>query len=73
MKNMFNEQQLLDELYIAQNNIIEEQNFIEILKVYCENTLEKSAELNKIYTFISMIDKSHKNILAKINDIISII
>ena len=54
---MFNEQQLLDELYIAQNNIIEEQNFIEILKVYCENTLEKSAELNKIYPFISMIDK----------------
>ncbi len=70
---MHGEQQLLNKLYTAQNCINEEQNYIEILKVYCENRMENSSEVNKIYPILLIIEQSHRNISDKINEIISII
>lgn len=68
---MLEEQKILFELYAAQNNILEEKNYLEILKGYCENSLEKSDDLNKIYPMISMICEVHQNVSEKIQEIIS--
>lgn len=68
---MLEEQKFLFELYTAQNTIIEEKNYLEILKGYCENNLENSEDLNKIYPLISMICDTHQNVSNKIREIIS--
>lgn len=68
---MLEEQKFLFEMYTAQNTILEEKNYLEILKGYCENNLEKSDDLNKIYPMICMICDAHQNISDKIQEIIS--
>lgn len=59
------------ELYGIQNALTEEQNVIEVLKGYCENNLENSDEINKIYPFISMIYDTHRNTTERFHGFLS--
>lgn len=42
-----------------QNLYFEEQNYLEILKGYCEHKLDKSDELNKVYLLLDLIYNIH--------------
>ena len=46
---------LMIELIVLQNLIIEEKNYLEILKGYCESALDRSDDYNKIYPLLEMI------------------
>lgn len=61
----------LNKLYMVQNTFLEERNYLEILKGYCENNLEQSDDLNKIYPLISLIYDTHQDIFDSIQKIIS--
>lgn len=53
-KNIF-----LEKFFTVQNLYFEEQNYLEILKGYCENELEHSEELSKIYLMLNIIYDIH--------------
>lgn len=64
----YEKQELLMEFFKLQNLITEQQNYLEILCGYCENSLEKSDDLNKIYPLLitiselqSQVSKSAEN------------
>lgn len=57
--------------FALQNLITEEQNYLEILKGYCENSLEKSDDLNKIYPIINIIYGLHVKVSRSAEDVIS--
>jgi len=50
---------LLSKFFSVQNFITEERNYIEILKGFCENSLEHSDDLNKIYPILKIIHALH--------------
>lgn len=68
---MLNKQNSIDKLYMVQNTFLEERNYLEILKGYCENNLEQSDDLNKIYPLILLIYNTHQDIYNSIQKIIS--
>lgn len=49
----------LVKFFSVQNLMTEERNYIEILKGYCENSLEHSDDLNKIYPMLKIIYALH--------------
>ena len=60
----------ISELIELMNMLTEEKNYIEILKGYCENNLEKSDDLNKIYPIIEIICSMHETNYSKVNTIL---
>ena len=59
-KFMYNKTHIfLEKFFILQNMYFEEQNYLEILKGYCENKLESSDDLSKIYPILSTIYELH--------------
>lgn len=57
--------------FVLQNLYSEEQNYIEILKGYCENSLENSDELNKIYPILNIIHELHLKVVKESEKLIS--
>lgn len=57
--------------FVIQNLYFEEQNYIEILKGYCESKLEKSEDLNKIYLLLDLIYNLHIKASKKSEKLIS--
>ena len=60
----------ISELIELMNMLTEEKNYIEILKGYCENNLEKSDDLNKIYPIIEIICSMHVTNYSKVKTIL---
>lgn len=50
------------EFFVLQNLILEEKNYIEILKGYCESALDKSDDYNKIYPILETIYELHTKV-----------
>lgn len=50
----------LSDLLSLTNTLFEEKNYIEILKGFCENCLETSDDMNKIYPIIQIIYNLHE-------------
>lgn len=65
-KNMF-----LEKFFTLQNLYFEEQNYLEILKGYCENTLEHSEELSKIYPMLNIIYDLHLRASKEAENLVS--
>ncbi|HIS35168.1 TPA: hypothetical protein IAC10_00855 [Candidatus Scatousia excrementigallinarum] len=57
--------------FVLQNLYFEEQNYLEILKGYCENSLENSDELNKIYPILNIIYELHLKVVKEAEKLIS--
>ncbi len=57
--------------FVLQNLYYEEQNYIEILKGYCENSLENSDELNKIYPILNIIYELHLKVVKEAETLVS--
>lgn len=62
---MENKEKIILEIFELVNTLTEEKNYIEILKGYCENNLEKSDDYNKIYPIIEKIYSLHLACCAK--------
>ncbi len=60
VKEMDNNKHIfLEKFFVIQNIYFEEQNYIEILKGYCENKLEVSEDLSIIYPVLTNIYELH--------------
>lgn len=57
--------------FVLQNLYFEEQNYLEILKGYCENSLENSDELNKIYPILNIIYELHLKVVKEAEKLIA--
>lgn len=68
---MKNKEKIILEIFELVNTLTEEKNYIEILKGYCENNLDKSDDLNKIYPIIEKIYNLHLLCCAKTNRSVS--
>ncbi len=73
MENLMNNEKniFLEKFFLIQNLHKEEQNYIEILKGYCENEMENSDELSKIYPLLNTIYTLHLKTAEKSNKLVS--
>lgn len=73
MENLMNNEKniFLEKFFLIQNLHKEEQNYIEILKGYCENEMENSDELSKIYPLLNTIYTLHLKAAEKSNKLVS--